>query len=247
MADVQRRPHAALDTTGRYPKAAKIHHLLSHAADAPRSEQRLLEVGTGAGVIASYFAQLEHPRYLVEAVDAVDQRQLSDGYGFQTVAGTLLPFKAAEFDVVISNHVIEHVGNADAQHEHLSEIARVLKPGGVAYLAVPSRWQIVEPHYQLAWLSWLPSAWRSPYLRWRRGISHYDCRPLARGELEHMLATSGLVYRNLLPQALEVFVRQEGTRMPLACLAGCLPHRLVGWLAGLSPTHTYLLRHRFNP
>ena len=238
---MQRQPHAALDAAGRYPKAAKIHRLLSSSG---AGERRLLEVGTGAGVIASYFAQLDAPRYRVDAVDTVDQRQLVEGYAFEQVQGTKLPFADASFDVVISNHVIEHVGEAADQQQHLDEIARVLKRDGEAYLAVPSRWQIVEPHYQLAWLSWLPVPLRSPYLRLRGRGRHYDCRPLTRRELERMLERSGLAYRNVLPQALEVFVTQEGAGSWLARLAHRLPRRLVHALAGCSPTHAYLLTHR---
>lgn len=239
---MQRQPHAALDAASRYPKAAKIHRLLSPASGS--DERRLLEVGTGAGVIARYFARLDSPRYRVDAVDTVDQRQLAEGYAFQQVHGTKLPFADASFDVVISNHVIEHVGEAADQQQHLDEIARVLKRDGEAYLAVPSRWQIIEPHYQLAWLSWLPVPLRSPYLRLRGKGQHYDCRPLTRRELESMLARSGLAYRNVLPQALEVFVTHEGAGSWLARLAHRLPRGVLHALAGFSPTHAYLLTHR---
>jgi SAM-dependent methyltransferase len=48
----------------------------------------------------------------------------------------LLPFPARSFDVVLSNHVIEHVLN---QRLHLGEIRRVLADRGVCYLATPNR------------------------------------------------------------------------------------------------------------
>lgn len=238
-----RQAHAALDAASRYPKAAKIHRLLD-LPDGGECERRLLEIGTGAGVIASYFARLSSPRYVVEAVDTVDQRQLSEGYAFQQVEGTQLPYADASFDIVISNHVIEHVGDAPEQLRHLQEIARVLQPAGQAYLAVPSRWQIVEPHYRLAWLSWLPASWRTPYLRLRQAGHDYDCRPLSKRQLERMLRDAGLAYRNVLPQALDIFVRQEKAGSWLASLASRLPRRLLNKAAALSPTHAYLLSHR---
>src|SRR3546814_9833619 len=68
----------------------------------------------------------------------------------------LLPFADDSFDVVLSNHVIEHVGEQPEQLAHLSELRRVLTPGGIGYLAVPNRWMLVEPHYRLAFLSWWP-------------------------------------------------------------------------------------------
>ena len=61
--------------------------------------------------------------------------------------------------------MIEHVGDESAQLHHLAELRRVLSKAGIGYLAVPNRWMVVEPHYRIAFLSWLPRGWRSPYLR----------------------------------------------------------------------------------
>ena len=62
----------------------------------------------------------------------------------EVTQGVELPFDDARFDVVISNHVIEHVGDEAAQHAHLREIRRVMKADGSAYLAVPNRWMLTE-------------------------------------------------------------------------------------------------------
>lgn len=85
-------------------------------------------------------------QFNVQAVDIVDNRVFKEGYQFQLVNNTMLPFEDESFDVVITNHVIEHVGESDAQLHHLCEIKRVLKKDGFAYLAVPNRWMLVEPH-----------------------------------------------------------------------------------------------------
>ena len=45
-----------------------------------------------------------------------------------------IPFEENQFDVVFCNHVLEHV---DDDLKAISEIARVLKPGGWAILQVP--------------------------------------------------------------------------------------------------------------
>ncbi len=45
-----------------------------------------------------------------------------------------IPFEANTFDVVLCNHVLEHV---DSDIKAMSEINRVLKPGGFAILQVP--------------------------------------------------------------------------------------------------------------
>ena len=194
-----RQPHAVLDLPSRDWKARKIERLLDLAA-CPQP-LRMLEIGTGSGGIAHYFGTHPQLRCEVAAVDVCDNRLARDGYVFQQVHGVELPFDNARFDVVISNHVIEHVGDAHAQRRHLAEIRRVMKPGGIGYLAVPNRWMLTEPHYHLIFLSWWPHAWRTRYLRLMRKGTFYDCEPLQLKQLERMLAEAGFSYRNLCIEA----------------------------------------------
>lgn len=198
----ERQPHAVLDLPSRDWKAMKIERLLN-LAHRPQP-LRMLEIGTGSGGIAHYFGT--HPRLHCDviAVDVCDNRLARDGYTYRQVQGVELPFDDASFDVVITNHVIEHVGDASAQRKHLESIHRVMKPSGIGYLAVPNRWMLTEPHYQLKFLSWWPHAWRTPYLRLMHKGTFYDCEPLQLRQLEHMLATSGFSYRNLCIEAWRV-------------------------------------------
>ncbi len=193
-ASSTRRPHAVLDLASRNCKADKIAHLL----DLPNRPQppRLLEIGTGSGGIAHWFAIHATRQCEVTAVDVCDNRLVHDGYSFQMVADVELPFDGASFDAVISNHVIEHVGDANAQQQHLNEVRRVMKSDGVGYLAVPNRWMLTEPHYRLMFFSWWPRAWRTPYLRLWRKDEAYDCEPLQMRQLERMLGASRLAGTN---------------------------------------------------
>lgn len=204
-----RQPHAVLDLPSRAWKAEKIARLL--ALDSRQKPIRLLEIGTGSGGIAHWFAHHPHLRCEVTAVDVVDNRQLHEGYAFQQVAGVELPFADAGFDVVISNHVIEHVGDAQAQARHLAEIHRVLEPDGVGYLAVPNRWMLTEPHYRLKFLSWWPHSWRTPYLRLTGKGKFYDCEPLELRQLDRMLGAEDFRHRNLCIDALRQTFEIERT------------------------------------
>lgn len=232
-AEPARQAHAVLDLKSRHAKALKIERLLKlEPGDQPL---RLLEIGTGSGGIAHYFATHPTLRCEVTAVDVKDNRLVHDGYDFHLVADVELPFPAASFDVVISNHVIEHVGDDKAQARHLAEIHRVMRPQGMGYLAVPNRWMLIEPHYRLMFLSWLPHAWRTPYLHLMRKGRFYDCEPLEMRQLEHMLESADLAYRNICVEALRETLTIEK------------PHSIVSYLLFTTPDILISSMHRFIP
>lgn len=218
-------------------KGLKIERLLELAG---RSQPiHMLEVGTGSGGIAHYFGTHPTLRCEVCAVDVCDNRLLRNGYAFQQVAGVELPHADANFDVVISNHVLEHVGDASAQRRHLAEIRRVLKDDGVGYLAVPNRWMLTEPHYQLKFLSWWPRAWRSAYLRLMGKGDFYDCEPLQMRQLERMLGAAGLHYRNLCIEASRATLQIEHSDSFGARLLRALPDAALVPLKRIIPTLVY--------
>lgn len=71
-------------------------------------------------------------------------------------AGEALPLPDAVFDAVVCWDVIEHVQSPDRV---LHEIARVLRPGGVALVTVINRRAWVDPHYHMRGINWLPRPW----------------------------------------------------------------------------------------
>lgn len=236
---VQRLPHAVLGLDSRRRKAAKIELLMGLAgSDRPL---RILEVGTGGGGIAHYFGTHPTLRCEVTAVDVHDIREIAEGYRFVKVEGVDLPFDDQSFDLVITNHVVEHVGDYDDQLRHLGEVHRVMKVGGSGYLAVPNRWMLVEPHYRLAFLSWLPRWLRTPYLRLLGRGRHYDCEPLQMRQLERMLAGSGFASRNLCVEAMHATsVLEAGGSFGLRA-ALVLPDAWLHALSRIIPTLIYRL------
>lgn len=125
----------------RRQKAEMIEAVLADALKGPVRGFRILDIGCGNGRISSYFAR-KNEQY---GVDISDRRAAdSGGFTFKLVCSEELPFEDGFFDIVLSHHVIEHVGNQDL---HLEEIRRVLRPGGLAYLATPNKSSpIMEGH-----------------------------------------------------------------------------------------------------
>ncbi|NII53146.1 SAM-dependent methyltransferase [Lutibacter sp. SG786] len=239
----ERQGHVVSDLASRRLKGLKIERLLGLV---PGARRRLLEIGCGSGGISHYFATHPQLDLDVDAVDVTDSRGITDGYRFHQVDGTALPFLDGEFDIVLSNHVIEHVGERSEQMHHLREIWRVLRQDGTCYLAVPNRWMLVEPHYRLAFLSWLPISMRTAYLRLSGKGTFYDCLPLSMGELEDMLDEAGFAYRNVCVDALGETLsieRPGGVRK----LLRRVPRKVWERLRPAIPTLIYVLRKDSPP
>lgn len=234
-----RKPHVVLDN--RNNKALKIQKIIATVRGF-RQQDFILEIGTGSGGIAAYFAA-QNIQFNVQAVDVVDSRVTKEGYQFQLVNGTTLPFKDESFDVVITNHVIEHVGESDAQLHHLCEVKRVLKKDGVAYLAVPNRWMLVEPHYQLIFLSWLPKKYRSKYLKKMRNIDFYDCEPFEKKQLENLFDIVDFSYQNQTIQALKILLQDEKENHKfLYYMFLFIPDFILRIFLGVIPTLIYTMK-----
>ena len=72
----------------------------------------------------------------------------------QVQPGDPLPFRDAEFDVVFSNAVLEHVGSRSAQAAFVRELCRV---GKAFFITTPNRWFPIEHHTGLPMLHYLPA------------------------------------------------------------------------------------------
>jgi ubiquinone/menaquinone biosynthesis C-methylase UbiE len=207
-AEMPRAPHAVLDVASRRRKARKIAAIL--AKERPLTGLRVLDVGTGAGVIAASLAEIVGPGGEVHSVDVVDVRVETVGYTFHVAEGVKLPFPDDAFDVVISNHCVEHTGGRSDQEFHVRELGRVLRADGTGYLAVPNRWGPLEPHFKLPALSWLPTiGMQSRYVRATRRGERYDCRLLSRAEVRSLFASTGLDACERTLEAMHVMAEVE--------------------------------------
>lgn len=106
----------------------------------------VLDVGCGTAPLYKYFCELKQNIKLY-GTDIIRSSGLPDGIKFvESDLNSRINFSDDMFDVVICSHLIEHldhVGNA------MTEIVRVLKPGGVLYLETPSHRSIFFPSFNM--------------------------------------------------------------------------------------------------
>lgn len=235
---MKRLPHAILDCESRTKKGRKIVSALQTKTDL--TGRQVLEVGTGSGFIARCISEAVGSGGRVTAVDIADQRQIAGGYDFQLVENTHLPFPDATFDVVVSNHVFEHVGGLAQQADHLREIRRVMREGGLVYFAVPNRWTVVEPHFRLAFLSWVPPQVRSAYLRLARRGASYDCNPPSHRRLIRMFEEAHLGHEQFTFKAMRIMAAVEDPS-PWSRRVLVAPVFLQAFLYPVIPTMVFIL------
>jgi SAM-dependent methyltransferase len=151
---------------GRRTKAAKMLAVLGHfRGTADLTGTRVVDVGCSTGFIADEFRR---GGATVIGVDidvpglVAAKARFGSGIGLVCADGERLPLPDASIDIVVFNHIYEHVVDADAV---VSDIERILAPDGVVYLGLGNRWGVIEPHYRLPLLSWLPPRLADRYVR----------------------------------------------------------------------------------
>jgi SAM-dependent methyltransferase len=162
---------------------------------ATRPQSIALEVGCGAagltGILAKSFSA-------VIALDAdLDRMVLAQKHCAQIglcnvvlvcAFGESMPLPSDTVDFIACIEVLEH---ATSQPQLLSELRRILSPGGQLYLTTPNRFSAGrEPHVNLWGLGWLPRRLVDSYVRCRLGIPYLGKRNLSYWELRSMMRMS---------------------------------------------------------
>lgn len=223
--------HINQDQTLREKKARKIETILSKHVTLADCD--VLDLGAGSGLLSAYLK----PRVRsITAADREPEAFLAKGIDVVHTPDTNLPFEAASFDVVVFNHVIEHVGQRPDQDRILAQIHRVLRPGGILYLAVPNRWALIEPHYRLPFLSWLPQGTADRWVRARGMNDWYDCNPYAYSELIRSLRNAGFRTEDATAEAFFHVVEIERSNTLSGRILARTPRILVENLKALMPT-----------
>lgn len=147
---------------------------------------------------------------------------------------------------MLSNHVIEHVGLGHEQRRHVREIHRVLRPDGILYMATATRWLLMEPHYHLPFLSWLPRPAAGLYLRATKRGTDYDCCLASHRQLRHFLADAGFAWKEPVVEAMHQMAEiEQPTGLEKALLTA--PEPVLKALRPIIPTIIFLARRNGRP
>lgn len=219
------RSFAVVD--GRDEKARKIEAVLAATLGKPVSDMSILDVGAGSGHIASHFAR----RNAVVAADVEFQLvSPATDFLFAPIHGPSLPFADRSFDIVILNQVLTYVPD---QEFELTEVRRVLRPGGVCYISLPNRLFPRDPHSGLPFLHYLPARLYARALHRLSGANE-SVRMHSPAGMARLFASVGFDSQDYTVEVLsdpERYRQGKGPRLPA-----------WKWLATVSPTNIFVLR-----
>jgi ubiquinone/menaquinone biosynthesis C-methylase UbiE len=214
---VGKPPHLAVRFTAHDLAAGAKSEEVVRAVEAARGGplgpgDRVLEVGCGSAALAAAAARRGAEvtatdvslRWLVLARKRLAEEGVA-GVRLACCAAEEEVFEPASFDLVLASDVIEHVVNPDA---FVAGCARVLRPGGLLFLATPNRYSLgLEPHVRLPLVGYLPRGLARRYV-WAVRKAPYDhVRLLSARDLRHLLQASGLEAEIVAPEIPEASER----------------------------------------
>ena len=176
-----------LDDVSRRARAAKIVAVLQHFRGVnDLTGLRVLDCGCSGGIIAD---ELHAAGATVIGVD-IDVPGVTEAHArfgasasFLCADSEAIPLATGSVDVAICNHIYEHVVHPDRL---FTELRRVVRPDGLLYLGLGNRLGIMEPHYRLPFLSWLPRVVAHRYVRVTGRAEHYHEQFMTRSGLRDL-------------------------------------------------------------
>ncbi len=157
---------AVKDRRSRIQKANKILRIIqTHIGQIDLSKLTCLDMGCSVGIITN---QLSTNMYLTYGIDidryGIEQAKNANFNNVQYMVSSVenTPFPDETFDIIVCSQVYEHTPDFEGL---VNEIYRLLKSTGICFFSGPNKWALIEEHYNLPFLSWLPRHWADVYVK----------------------------------------------------------------------------------
>jgi SAM-dependent methyltransferase len=187
------------DPLGRLEKAEKVVAVLNDHFGGEASSKIVIDVGCSTGIMTRRFATT-FGRVIGLDTDGVG---VANGAGlalqegieprklqFCGGDGCTMPLADDSVDAIICNQVYEHV---DDQTGLMDGIWRALRPGGICYFGCGTRHVLIEGHYKLPFLSWVPQRLADLYMKLAGKKARYDVRLLSYRNLKNLAWRFGVI------------------------------------------------------
>lgn len=203
------RKHAGDDRYGKHvtssayrlERAAKAEVILSLCDRELHASVGIADLGAGTGIIRSILSKRIGRSIVGFELDAEFIVERSGMVGADVLH---LPVADSSLEFLLINHLYEHV---TSQPDLFAEAFRVLVPGGSAYVTAGNRLALIEPHYRLPLLSWLPRPIASAYLRASgRGRTYDDIHFLTYRPLARIIQESGFEIEDITERAIDQLI-----------------------------------------
>jgi SAM-dependent methyltransferase len=181
-----------------------------HAGEDPLPGARGLDVGCQGGALTDAMEAQTGFRWTGIDPTIGQPRRSTAGLELLPASADRLPFPDGTFNVALFANVYEHV-LPERREASLSEIRRVLRPGGHVIGQIPNPYFPIESHSRLPFMGWLPISaqkayWRLSPVPWEHDFFVVTMRQLRASA--HRLGYRTVLARNfnyppeVIPQAL---------------------------------------------
>jgi len=161
--------------------------------DLLKPEDRILEIGCGIGTVVHELSKKGHNIIGIDiSGEAIDYGRKKYGdIHLEVQAAEILPYEDESFEVVLSFDLFEHIAEID---KHISEVKRVLSPGGYYLFQTPNRYSNII--YETLW---------TKSLQWRR----YHPSLHSPGQLKRRMARHGFGTRFVKMNPINEFTEKK--------------------------------------
>ncbi|MHA1292121.1 MAG: methyltransferase domain-containing protein [Promethearchaeota archaeon] len=183
----------------RTKRILEISAVLKFCNHSPR---KILDLGYGDGQITN---ALREKGYKIIGLDVSkgNYEKATKSFpecDFRLYDGLNIPFENNSFDTIIMNDVLEHIPYSHMD-KLIEKVKYVLEPEGLIYISVTNRYELIEPHTSIPFLTWFPrKLWNILDLKLNRKKNWYhiwDIYPYTLRRLKKFCKKHKLQYENL--------------------------------------------------